>query len=293
MAQYTATVQVEAVDETKPVITLLGANPYTLTAGEAFTDPGATASDDVDGDLSAQIQVSGSVDTSTPDTYTLTYSGPVDSSGNVADPVTRTVVVVMAPVAVTIEPQSTTDNTPTLTGTVSREDVELSLTINDQVYSPAFTGTTWTQTTATLPIGTHPATITATDSDGNTDTATAEITIEPTMAFVPMYSTEVRMSIKILRIKTDVDIAFSVVDDFEVADVSDMTLLLKKNGVDLIKTLNNGISVYNGKIILSIDSSDIDAEGEYEVHGLMIDQQGKRRGLTLSPDKLRFEKFLL
>ena len=84
---------VNVVDTTAPVITLLGDNPMTIEVGSTFTDPGATASDAGDGDLTSSIVVTGSVDTSTLGTYTLTYNVS-DASGNVADPVTRTVNVV-------------------------------------------------------------------------------------------------------------------------------------------------------------------------------------------------------
>ena len=84
---------VNVVDTTAPVITLLGDNPMTIEVGTTFTDPGATASDAGDGDLTSSIVVTGSVDTSTLGTYTLTYNVS-DTSGNAADPVTRTVNVV-------------------------------------------------------------------------------------------------------------------------------------------------------------------------------------------------------
>ena len=44
----------------------------TLEAGETFTDPGATATDNADKNI--QVTVSGSVNTNTPGTYTLTYT---------------------------------------------------------------------------------------------------------------------------------------------------------------------------------------------------------------------------
>ena len=84
---------VNVVDTTAPVITLLGDNPMTIEVGSTFTDPGATALDAGDGDLTSSIVVSGSVDTSTLGTYTLTYNVS-DTSGNAAVPVTRTVNVV-------------------------------------------------------------------------------------------------------------------------------------------------------------------------------------------------------
>jgi hypothetical protein len=65
----------------------------TIEVGSTFTDPGATALDVGDGDLTSSIVVSGSVDTSTLGTYTLTYNVS-DASGNAAVPVRRKVIVV-------------------------------------------------------------------------------------------------------------------------------------------------------------------------------------------------------
>lgn len=56
-----------------------------------YTDPGFTASDIEDGDLTGNVTVTGTVDTTTPGTYLLTYS-VTDSHGNTTT-VTRTVVV--------------------------------------------------------------------------------------------------------------------------------------------------------------------------------------------------------
>ena len=93
----------EPDDTTPPVITLVGEATITVEQNASFTDPGATATDDVDGDISDQINVAGAVDTATPGTYTLTYSVG-DAAGNAAAPVTRTVVVTEAPVADTPPP---------------------------------------------------------------------------------------------------------------------------------------------------------------------------------------------
>ena len=74
-----------------PVLTLLGANPFTVIAGNTFTDPGATANDTEDGNLTSSITVSGSVNTSLPGNYVLSYS-VTDSDGASAS-ANRTVVV--------------------------------------------------------------------------------------------------------------------------------------------------------------------------------------------------------
>jgi uncharacterized repeat protein (TIGR01451 family) len=87
----TATRTVKVVDTTPPVIALNGADTLTVECHTAFVDPGATASDGCAGDVS--VTTSGSVDTNTPGSYTLTYTAQ-DPSGNAAAPVTRTVNVV-------------------------------------------------------------------------------------------------------------------------------------------------------------------------------------------------------
>lgn len=85
---------VNVTDQTAPVITLLGSNPVSVTQGDTFTDPGATVSDNVDTGLTATV--TGSVDTSTPGSYILTYNAS-DTTGNPAIAVTRTVNVVTPP----------------------------------------------------------------------------------------------------------------------------------------------------------------------------------------------------
>ena len=80
-------------DTTPPVITLTGDNPQLIEAGDAYTELGATASDNVDGDLSNSIVIDAStVDTTVPGDYAVTYDVS-DSSGNAASTVTRTVTV--------------------------------------------------------------------------------------------------------------------------------------------------------------------------------------------------------
>ena len=79
-------------DTTPPVITLTGDNPQIITTGDALTELGATATDDIDGDISGSITIDNSgVDTSTAGDYTITYT-IVDAAGNSAT-VTRVVGV--------------------------------------------------------------------------------------------------------------------------------------------------------------------------------------------------------
>ena len=79
-------------DTTAPIITLIGENAITLEVGTSYNDAGATAIDNNDGDLSANIIVTGTVDTSTVGMYTITYSA-TNASENTGS-ATRTVIIV-------------------------------------------------------------------------------------------------------------------------------------------------------------------------------------------------------
>jgi hypothetical protein len=62
-----------------------------IAAGEQFEDPGATALDDIDGDITDRIEVSGSINSTVVGTQTITYS-VADRASNRSS-VTRTVTV--------------------------------------------------------------------------------------------------------------------------------------------------------------------------------------------------------
>ena len=81
-------------DTGAPTITLVGSSTINIEEGDSYTDAGASASDEVDGDISSSITTSGSVDASTPGTYTLTYSVS-DAAGNSVS-LSRTVIVAVA-----------------------------------------------------------------------------------------------------------------------------------------------------------------------------------------------------
>ena len=69
-----ATRTVTVVDTTHPVLTLLGDANMSQAKDSAWVDPGATASDSLDGNLTSSITITGTVDVNTTGVYTLTYS---------------------------------------------------------------------------------------------------------------------------------------------------------------------------------------------------------------------------
>ncbi len=80
------------LDNTIPVITV---NPTSVTIyrGSAYSNTGVTASDNINGNITANIVTTGSVNTNVVGSYTLTYNVS-DSAGNAAATKTRTVNVV-------------------------------------------------------------------------------------------------------------------------------------------------------------------------------------------------------
>jgi len=72
------TVDVKITDTTPPVVTLNGTSTMFQFFGTPFVDPGATANDICDGDVTASIQVIGSVNVNAVGTYTLTYKANDD-----------------------------------------------------------------------------------------------------------------------------------------------------------------------------------------------------------------------
>ena len=102
IAQYgkktaTQTIKAEVRDKKAPEIALNGDAEMTVEAGSEFSDPGYTATDNCDGDITDSVKVSGDkVDKDKAGKYTVTYEVS-DSSGNKAT-ATR-VVSVYDPVA--------------------------------------------------------------------------------------------------------------------------------------------------------------------------------------------------
>ena len=158
--------RVNVVEDGIPTIELNGDATININVGDAFTDPGATASDPEDGDLTASIVVGGdTVDTGTAGSYEITYNVS-DSDGNAADTVIRTVVVSAV----------TGGGTPTITLNGS---ATVSLTVGDSFTDPGATASdpedgdltasivVGGDTVDTGTAGTYQITYNVTDSDGN------------------------------------------------------------------------------------------------------------------------------
>lgn len=136
-----------ALDNTVPVIAVSGTNPINIISGSIYSDAGATAIDNSDGNITPSISVTSNVDTSAIGSYTVTYNVS-DTAGNVAVPVTRTVKVldVEAPtVAFGPNGNSTYAKTRSTTCTVSDN-----ITVNTSSLKYQWTATTTAPTEASF-----------------------------------------------------------------------------------------------------------------------------------------------
>lgn len=84
---------IDNADLVPPEITLIGDATVDVECHTEYVDAGATASDNVDGDISGNIQTTNTVDVNVVGAYSVTYNVS-DLAGNAATPVVRTVNVV-------------------------------------------------------------------------------------------------------------------------------------------------------------------------------------------------------
>ena len=94
VVRMTRSVECQTGDTTAPVITLLASNPVDLNVGDTYVEPGATALDETDGDVSSNIVIDNSaVNTAVAGSYAITYNVS-DASGNAASEVLRYINVI-------------------------------------------------------------------------------------------------------------------------------------------------------------------------------------------------------
>ena len=166
----TASRTVIVEDNNAPVITLSGANPYTVERASNYVDPGATA----DTGETVTVNTSG-LNMAVSDTYIVTYSA-TDADGNIGTE-SRTVIV-----DDTIAPVITLTNGDVGTTTYT---VERGTTYVDPG-ATADTGETVSDNRSSnlnmAVSGTYIVTYSATDVDGNTGTVDRTVIVEDTTA---------------------------------------------------------------------------------------------------------------
>jgi len=179
----TASRTVYVTDQTPPLITLVGSSSVQLTYGSIFSDPGATATDAVDGNVNAYVQVMRPYTLASvgwaAGTYTLSYVVS-DTAGNVSQTLTRTVQVVKA--------------TPSITAVPTASAITLGQTLGNSTLSGGLASVpgsfAWTDT-STVPSASanYQVTFMPTDSvNYNTVTFSVSVTVNPAKPVGTTYS---------------------------------------------------------------------------------------------------------
>jgi hypothetical protein len=160
------------LDVTRPVVTLIGSGNLTIVQWSAYSESGASWTDNVDGTGAIISASSGSVNTALTGSYILQYS-KTDTAGNSSILVSRTVTVI-AGVDTTAPVVSITSHvnnavvsgTPTLFGTMSDTGWVASVTVNG---GAATLGTwSWSKVITNLAWWANTLTVLATDFAWNT-----------------------------------------------------------------------------------------------------------------------------
>ncbi|EDP95883.1 immunoglobulin-like domain-containing protein [Kordia algicida OT-1] len=167
---YTVNIISPTPDTLKPVITLLGENPVNIFLNDTYTDAGATAFDNIDGDLTNLIETTGTVNTSVEGTYIIRYNVR-DTAGNEADEVTRTVNVI-TPVDETA-PVITLNGNATINLNIGDSYIEQGATATDNVDGDITQNISISGMVNTSTAGTYFIRYNVTDAAGN---AAAEVT---------------------------------------------------------------------------------------------------------------------
>lgn len=151
---------VNVVDRIKPVITIIGNKYPTIALGSSYTDAGATATDNYDGDLTAKIVTAGIVDAATPGVYFISYTA-TDSSGN-TNVTTRQIKVTD-----TIKPVLTLVGAALITVPLNSVYTDLGATATDNYNVIRPDEITAVSTVNTAVAGTYNVTYSVKDSSGN------------------------------------------------------------------------------------------------------------------------------
>ena len=242
----------DTADTTPPVITLNGGD-VALTVGDTYTEQGATATDDRDGNV--EVTISGNVDTTTAGVYTVTYTATDASDNNATE--TRTVTVTL--------PADTTPPVITLNGG------DVALTVGDTYTEQGATATddrdgnvevTISGNVDTTTAGVYTVTYTATDTADNNATETRTVTVnEDTNSTANIHGTITNIAgnaLKDVKVYSNTHTTYTNTDGYYV---------LENNGtspVSIVAELTNYIQ--NSQVV------DMDANGTQNFTMVYVDK---------------------
>lgn len=100
--EYKLTKEIEIKDETAPVITLKSGETMMVVLDTKYVEPGYSAIDSYDGDITSKVKISGEVDVKKEGTYTIKYTVE-DSSGNKAMKKRKVTVTANSPLTMSVK----------------------------------------------------------------------------------------------------------------------------------------------------------------------------------------------
>tara|TARA_A200000113_G_scaffold78938_1_gene69930 strand:- start:653 stop:2812 length:2160 start_codon:yes stop_codon:yes gene_type:complete len=156
-----------SADTTPPVISITGQARIFLNYGDTYTDQGATATDDVSGDLTSSIVTTNPVDTSTPGTYTVTYT-VTDAASNTTSIGRIVTVNEIAPSPDLTPPVILITGSASITLTEGDTYADAGATATDDVSGDLTSSIVTTNPVDTSTPGTYTVTYTVTDAASNT-----------------------------------------------------------------------------------------------------------------------------
>jgi len=160
-------------DNEPPVITVLGNNPAYIEQGYTYTDAGATALDNMQGNVTSKIVTVNNVNTKVVGNYMITYD-VCDSLNNCAPTSTRLVVVTKD----NTKPEITLIGGDPLYYNVNDPFVDKDYTATDLVDGDLTAKVVITHNVDAYKLGTYTATYTVTDNAGLTDTKQRNVVIK-------------------------------------------------------------------------------------------------------------------
>ncbi len=180
-------------DNVAPIIKLRGANPYCMVKGTHYEEPGATATDNVDGNITDRIAVTSKVTGNILGTFRVTYTVE-DSSGNKAT-VYRAVTVATKCQDTVKEPKKAVNSAPTVTlvgknsVTINKgtEYIDLGATAYDKEDGDLTSRITVDDTQVNTRVaGIYKVIYRVTDSNGSTSTKTRTVTVKDKVTGTPV-----------------------------------------------------------------------------------------------------------
>lgn len=193
------------LDGVTPQISLKGSNPYCMVKGTQYVEPGAVATDNVDGNITDRIAVTNKVTGNLMGSFRVVYKVE-DSSGNEAIAYRAVIVTTSCPTE--NESNKTVNTAPTITlvgktsvtVNIGTNYIDLGATAYDKedgdITSRIVTDTTVVNTNAA---GIYKVIYRVTDSGGLTSTATRTVTVKQAVSSNPVVRfTEDKKNVEVL-----------------------------------------------------------------------------------------------